>query len=138
MKQIIRLTESDLHKVIKETVKNVLNETFIDQYGEDWEKGYEADLKRNIAKLNQRKIDFNNFKSNPKIQKLEKMGFEGYIGNVFDHYDGDVSNVEFKEILNYVKHLRSMQNEPYEDYSDYNTKHKRPTLQSLLRGEMMG
>ena len=36
-KQIIRLTESDLHNVIRESVKNVLNETFDIQSNYNWE-----------------------------------------------------------------------------------------------------
>ena len=34
MKQIIRLTESDLHKIIKESVNKILKETRLD-YDED-------------------------------------------------------------------------------------------------------
>jgi hypothetical protein len=34
MKQTIRLTESDLHKIIKESIKNVLKENYSSNYDE--------------------------------------------------------------------------------------------------------
>ena len=46
----IRLTESKLKQIVAEAVHKVLNENFIDTYGNDWEKGYEAD-KRKTAEL---------------------------------------------------------------------------------------
>ena len=36
MKKIIRLTEADLHKMIKESVNNVLNESFSQGYDNVW------------------------------------------------------------------------------------------------------
>ena len=36
MKKVIRLTEADLHKMIKESVNNVLNESFSQGYDNVW------------------------------------------------------------------------------------------------------
>ena len=36
-KKLIRLTESDLHKIVRESVERILKESFLDHHDEDYE-----------------------------------------------------------------------------------------------------
>ena len=75
-KQIIRLTESDLHKIITESVKNILmeDETFIDKLEAMLKLPYEA---RTIKMTDEDIIDLiNSVKKNHLVHDFEKEEME--------------------------------------------------------------
>ena len=120
MKQIIRLTESDLHKIIKESVKQLLEP-----------EDYDSIIAAHKAKGEK-------FWSDPKVKQLKKMGFSKYlISHLQDWYD-DISDVPFDVLKKEMQGLKDIYAEIDEenDDNDYNQCCKHPTLQSILRGQM--
>ena len=105
----IRLTENKLKQIVAESVKKVLNENFIDTYGNDWERGYEADKRETEKLLAAKKEKHDRFLLSPKVKQLKKMGVSDYdIQRLEDRYDGDISNVpmyELRKIVAYYKEI---------------------------------
>lgn len=54
MKKIIRLTESDLHRIVKESVERILRE---DVLGDDWRESEENTVKNNYEPFDSQKDD---------------------------------------------------------------------------------
>lgn len=71
MKRRIRLTESDLHKIVKESVKRVLKEGYWD-YGQAGNTGYRAGEGYNGWKTNEETEDLRVF------NWLKSRGYIGY------------------------------------------------------------
>lgn len=89
MKQVIRLTESDLHRIIKESVKQALNEGhWKSEINEKWNKA------------------------------LEIMGAEQMIDALYTFLDGDTIE-EFIEQLERVYELPLSDNEDEEDDDEF-------------------
>ena len=136
----IRLTESKLKQIVAEAVHKVLNENFIDTYGNDWEKGYEADKRKTAELLAAKKEKHDSFLLSPKVKQLKRMGVSDYnIQRLEDYYDGDISNVPMDELKKRLAYYKEVDSESYEDDEDYNTKIKHdPTLSDLMRHQMVG
>lgn len=81
MKQRIRLTESDLHKVIKESVRRVLKESIdsvnIDPYGTDAES-YHSPSDDEIKKAEAFDKKYRTWRNNPDCRTLEGLIEWGY------------------------------------------------------------
>ena len=79
MKQIIKLTESDLHKIVKESVNRVLNEVSIDTLRRTQDKAFDEydsmwpdDEDYDEAFANKRKRQYDAFKD--RIHQLKSQG----------------------------------------------------------------
>lgn len=89
MKQVIRLTESDLHKVIKESVKRVLRETSFNTAAEAWKASMDdsrpqsAAFQRRLAK-------------NPHAAIERDFNFKNGVNNAFNREFGyNLKNVPY-------------------------------------------
>lgn len=51
MKKVIRLTESELHRIIKESVSNIINESSYDSMGNFDAEGHSNDLKERFSNV---------------------------------------------------------------------------------------
>ena len=99
MKQVIRLTESDLHRVIKESVNNILSEL-------DWKTYANASQKRkeqgDLDKAHHLKLyagqQFQNKHDLPNLVKLYNTVYNRYPMNDYSYIDGDEANIYAGEI----------------------------------------
>lgn len=115
----ISLSENKLKQIVAESVSSVLNE---------------------LSYLEDRKYRIKKCWMDPKVQKLQKLGYgKYYIDVILDRYNYDISNVSFEELKKRVEKFKhDYVDEDETDYDDYNNRIRtRPTLQSILRGEMM-
>ena len=100
MKYKVRLTESDLHKIIKESVKRILIEGRLDQYpsefieymkqhGSRWPEELPDYMLRNSYEAYQQEQAEQNFQQGMKVG--DKQGFREKDGNIHwygEFYDG--------------------------------------------------
>lgn len=96
MKKIIRLTESDLHKIVKESVQNILKEEMIN--GEYYEP---IENDRYFENIECHRVFNENFDGNWRAvltaNLYDKTG--KYVGKLNDlHFIYDVENDEFKGV----------------------------------------
>lgn len=120
MRQVIRLTESDLHRIIKESVKQILEQ-----------EDYDSIIAAHNTKGEK-------FWSDPKIKQLKKMGFSEYYISQLQYWYDDISDVPFDVLKKDMQDLKdnSVDVDKENDYDDYNQCCKHPTTQSILRGQM--
>ena len=110
-KQIVRLTESDLHRIIKESVNNILKETY---FNDEYEDEYEEYLRQNPdAALKHYELT-NQYKKNHEINDMwnqhELENGKGLLGtNMYGNrhdmvkaIDGHINNVNRGGIKNHT------------------------------------
>lgn len=119
-KQIIRLSESDLHRMIKESLRQILEQ-----------EDYDNIIARHNAKGEK-------FWGNPKVKQLKKMGFSEYNISQLQNWYDDISDVPFDVLKKDMQDLKDnyVDVDKENDCDDYNQCCKHPTLQSNLRGQM--
>lgn len=136
----IKITENELKQIVAKSVKKVLKENTSMLYGDTWKKEFEKERNETQRLLDDRKERVKKCWMDPKVQKLQKLGYgKYYIDVILDRYNYDISNVSFEELKKRVETFKhNYVDEDETDYDDYNNRIRtRPTLQSMIRGEMM-
>lgn len=142
MKKTISLTESDLHRIVKETVKSVLNENFYqkrDDYLDALEdnKYYSDEFGREMLQLSDKRVlwDINNenfdfdeycIECDYALKKLsEKYGTEFYLlGRSGRHVCVEDTKENRKRFYKMQKDVEEMQNEIISKFSNVNENSK--------------